>query len=104
MASPLDTLDRSPMQLSPSNRQNRSQDDKDQITSSKEERAENTEHVAVSPLAPSPQQIWNNPRKNVWRTFATFLGLFIMGLSDAAYGALIPYVRLLHANVGSQLT
>ena len=32
------------------------------------------------------QQKWNHPRINMWRTFATFLGFFIMGLNDGAYG------------------
>ena len=32
------------------------------------------------------QQKWNYPRINMWRTFATFLGFFIMGLNDGAYG------------------
>ena len=31
-------------------------------------------------------QRWNEPRINIWRTFVTFLGLFIMGLNDAVYG------------------
>ena len=33
-----------------------------------------------------PQQRWNHPRVNMWRTFGTFLGFLIMGLNDGAYG------------------
>lgn len=29
---------------------------------------------------------WNQPRIHMWRTLATFLGLFIMGMNDGAYG------------------
>ena len=29
---------------------------------------------------------WNQPRIHIWRTLATFLGLFIMGMNDGAYG------------------
>jgi hypothetical protein len=37
---------------------------------------------------------WNHPRVNIWRTSATFFAFIIMGANDAAYGALIPYVRI----------
>lgn len=36
---------------------------------------------------------WNHPKVNIPRTFATFFAFAIMGANDAAYGALIPYVR-----------
>jgi len=36
---------------------------------------------------------WNYPRVNVYRTFACFMGFTVMGLNDAAYGALIPYLE-----------
>lgn len=29
---------------------------------------------------------WNQPRIHLWRTLASFLGLFIMGSNDAVYG------------------
>lgn len=29
---------------------------------------------------------WNQPRIHMWRTLASFLGLFIMGSNDAVYG------------------
>ncbi|KAI9870117.1 MAG: hypothetical protein M1830_004663, partial [Pleopsidium flavum] len=38
-------------------------------------------------------QTWNNPRINIWRILATFVGFIIMGANDAAYGALIPYLE-----------
>ncbi|KAI9724052.1 MAG: hypothetical protein M1812_000770 [Candelaria pacifica] len=36
---------------------------------------------------------WNHPRGNMWRTFVTFLSFTVMGMNDAAYGALIPYLQ-----------
>lgn len=36
---------------------------------------------------------WNQSRLNVYRTFAAFWSFIVMGSNDAAYGALIPYVR-----------
>lgn len=45
-------------------------------------------------LAPAALQKWNEPRGNVARFAASFYSIFVFGLSDAAYGALIPYVRL----------
>ena len=36
---------------------------------------------------------WNEPRINISRTLAACFGFIIMGMNDAAYGALIPYVR-----------
>ena len=44
---------------------------------------------ATSPtvtLEDGAHERWNHPRINLWRTLATFLGLFVMGLNDAAYG------------------
>ncbi|KAF2401487.1 MFS general substrate transporter [Trichodelitschia bisporula] len=36
---------------------------------------------------------WNFPRRNIWRTSAAFLGFAVMGMNDAAIGALIPYLE-----------
>lgn len=36
---------------------------------------------------------WNEPKANRLRYLATLAGLVLMGLHDAAIGALIPYVR-----------
>ena len=36
---------------------------------------------------------WNRPRVNAYRTLACFMGFTVMGLNDAAYGALIPYLE-----------
>lgn len=38
---------------------------------------------------------WNAPRTNLFRTMAAFWSFVVMGSNDAAYGALIPYVRSL---------
>ncbi|SLM40258.1 Major facilitator superfamily domain, general substrate transporter [Lasallia pustulata] len=40
------------------------------------------------------QERWNHPRINIARLFAAFYGFVIMGLNDAAYGALIPYLEI----------
>lgn len=37
---------------------------------------------------------WNAPRSNLYRTLAAFWSFVVMGSNDAAYGALIPYVRI----------
>lgn len=36
---------------------------------------------------------WNHPRSNLFKTMAAFWSFVVMGSNDAAYGALIPYVR-----------
>jgi fucose permease len=47
-----------------------------------------------TPLTAIPVlQKWNNPRINMLRVFATFYSFIILGLNDAAYGALIPYLE-----------
>lgn len=38
-------------------------------------------------------QRWNSPRINIYRVAAIFYSFFVMGLSDAAYGPLIPYLE-----------
>ena len=38
-------------------------------------------------------QKWNKPRTNMVRVFATFYSFIILGLNDAAYGALLPYME-----------
>lgn len=49
-------------------------------------------------LSPSPEgsiaklQSWNQPRGNIGRFTAAFYSMFVFGLSDASYGALLPYV------------
>ncbi|KAI4721041.1 MFS general substrate transporter [Aureobasidium sp. EXF-10727] len=37
---------------------------------------------------------WNLPRSNLYRTFAAFWGFAIMGMNDATYGAIIPYLEI----------
>jgi len=44
-------------------------------------------------IASLPLQRWNEPRGNIARFAAAFYSMFVFGLSDAAYGALLPYVR-----------
>ncbi|ROV96518.1 hypothetical protein VMCG_07828 [Cytospora schulzeri] len=37
-------------------------------------------------------QRWNHPRSNISRVLAAFWSLLVMGMNDAAYGAIIPYM------------
>lgn len=39
-----------------------------------------------------PLERWNHPRGNPPRVFAAFWSLMVMGMNDAAYGAIIPYM------------
>ncbi len=38
-------------------------------------------------------EVWNRPRVNMYRTFATFWAFIVMGMNDASYGPLIPYLE-----------
>lgn len=38
-------------------------------------------------------ETWNNPRRNVYKVAATFWAFTIMGMNDATYGAIIPYLE-----------
>ncbi|KAJ1556084.1 hypothetical protein HK405_007453 [Cladochytrium tenue] len=38
-------------------------------------------------------QQWNKPRINMWRCFAAFLNLLVLGVNDGSYGAVIPYME-----------
>lgn len=50
----------------------------------------------LAPSLPAPEeaeeelQSWNQPRVNIFRTFAAFWALFVMGMNDAAYGVTLP--------------
>lgn len=48
-----------------------------------------------SPTTSTADQVeaWNRPRTNIYRVCATFWSFIVMGLNDAAYGALIPYLE-----------
>lgn len=57
----------------------------------------NKTHDVISPLpVPStvsqPLERWNHPRGNTPRVFAAFWSLMVLGMNDAAYGAIIPYM------------
>ena len=38
-------------------------------------------------------EAWNRPRRNIYRLGATFWSFVIMGMNDASYGAIIPYLE-----------
>lgn len=38
-------------------------------------------------------ELWYTPRINLWRVFATFFAFTLMGMNDASYGPLIPYLE-----------
>ena len=47
-----------------------------------------------SPITATEQvQTWNNPRINLYRIPVSFWSFAIMGLNDASYGAIIPYLE-----------
>ena len=48
-----------------------------------------------SPTTAAADQIqsWNRPRINIYRVCATFWSFIVMGLNDATYGAIIPYLE-----------
>lgn len=54
-------------------------------------------HDSISSL-PAPTTVshtverWNQSRVNMCRVFAAFWSLLVMGMNDAAYGAIIPYL------------
>ncbi|KUI66354.1 Bypass of stop codon protein 6 [Cytospora mali] len=39
-----------------------------------------------------PLERWNHPRSNIGRVLSSFWSLLVMGMNDAAYGAIIPYM------------
>jgi hypothetical protein len=54
-------------------------------------------HDTISSLpAPTtvshPAERWNQSQTNVYRVLAAFWSLLVMGMNDAAYGAIIPYL------------
>ncbi|KXL45143.1 hypothetical protein M433DRAFT_282839 [Acidomyces richmondensis BFW] len=48
---------------------------------------------------PSPNTVterletWNSPRRNIYRVGATFWSFIVMGMNDATYGPIIPYLE-----------
>lgn len=45
-------------------------------------------HGSSSPITTDamPQEQWNHPSINIWRTVIACYGLFVMGMNDATYG------------------
>jgi len=38
-------------------------------------------------------EMWNSPRRNIYRVGATFWSFIVMGMNDATYGPIIPYLE-----------
>ena len=59
-----------------------------------EDEADRNETLPSPTTAPAEVlQAWNKPRANVYRVCATFWSFVVMGLNDATYGAIIPYLE-----------
>ncbi|KAK4617672.1 Bypass of stop codon protein 6 [Fulvia fulva] len=43
--------------------------------------------------ASQPQETWRNPKGNIYKVSATFWAFIVMGMNDATYGAIIPYLQ-----------
>jgi len=59
------------------------------------------EDVTPPDTAVEALQMWNEPRINMWRVFATLYSFFIFGMNDGAYGVRFPFLNLqqLNANI-----
>ncbi|KXT12859.1 hypothetical protein AC579_5380 [Pseudocercospora musae] len=44
-------------------------------------------------VATEPVERWNQSRRNIYKSSASFWAFVIMGLNDATYGAIIPYLQ-----------
>lgn len=54
------------------------------------------EHTDINGSLPAPAeelQRWNYPRGNMYKTAVSFWGFAVMGLNDATYGAIVPYLQ-----------
>ena len=47
--------------------------------------------------APGALQRWNHPDGNVLRVASAFWCFIVLGMNDAAYGALIPYLEIYYS-------
>lgn len=51
--------------------------------------AQQSDEALAPPTAVGVVEKWNEPRSNIYRTFATFWSFLVMGANDAAYGVSI---------------
>ncbi|KAK2738501.1 hypothetical protein FQN57_007016 [Myotisia sp. PD_48] len=51
------------------------------------------EQPPASAVSRLPEETWKHPRINLWRFIAACYSFAILGLNDAAYGPLIPYLE-----------
>ncbi|PGH10096.1 hypothetical protein GX51_00363 [Blastomyces parvus] len=55
--------------------------------------AHNTFEDTTPSNTTSPAERWNHPKRNFFRFLATNYSFVVLGINDAAYGALIPYLE-----------
>lgn len=53
----------------------------------------NSDNADPPASATAALQTWNNPPVNKWRILAAFFSFIVLGMNDAAPGALIPYLE-----------
>ncbi|KAM3424687.1 hypothetical protein BST61_g6674 [Cercospora zeina] len=63
-------------------------------SASKTDDEDRNETLPSPTTAPEEQaERWNFPRLNIWKVSCTFWAMVVMGLNDATYGAIIPYLQ-----------
>ncbi|KAK4494372.1 hypothetical protein PRZ48_014670 [Zasmidium cellare] len=59
-----------------------------------EDDSDDRNETLPSPTTASEQpEAWNFPRRNIYKVAAAFWAFVIMGMNDATYGAIIPYLQ-----------
>lgn len=61
--------------------------------SSREDEDRNETLPSPTTATVDPVEIWYKPRINLYRVLATFYAFAIMGMNDASYGPIIPYLE-----------
>ena len=64
---------------------------KDHTSSQDQDRNESLPSPTTAPI--DQAELWYKPRINFWRVMATFWAFTVMGMNDASYGPLIPYLE-----------
>lgn len=63
------------------------------VSQSSEHDQDRNETLPSPTTANDAVENWNRPRINMYRVFATFWSFIVMGMNDASYGPLIPYLE-----------